>query len=66
MGALRAGDMEAFGPLPPLRDIPYHNLYEVVWFFKTGLPRIVRVLLGKERFVKDKNILREGYQHYTP
>jgi len=34
-------------------------------FFKTGFPRFLRFITGKQKFVYDKNILFEGYQHYT-
>jgi len=47
-------------------NIPLHNLYEFVWLLKTGFPRMVRILAGKEPFEYDTDILREGYQHYTP
>lgn len=64
--ALLAGDLKAFGPAPPINEIPLHTFYETIWFFKTGLPRIIRVLMGQERYVEDTRILNEGYkQHYT-
>ena len=46
--------------------IPRHNLYELVWFLKTGMTRMKRMMLGLEPFVYDFGILTEGYQHYTP
>ena len=62
--------------------IPRHNLYELVWFLKTGATRsptlsppssswllstrMKRMMLGLEPFVYDFGILTEGYQHYTP
>ena len=44
---------------------PRHNIYELVWFLKTGGTRMARMMLGLEPFVADINILLEGYQHYT-
>ena len=64
--ALAAGDWDAVFVLARPQNVPRHNFYELIWFLKTGLPRIWRVLAGKEPFVKDINILKEGYQHYTP
>ena len=46
--------------------IPRHNIYELVWFLKTGMTRMKRMMLGLEPFVYDFGILTEGYQHYTP
>ena len=40
--------------------------YEFVWLLKTGLPRMARILVGKEPFIYDTKILKEGFQHYTP
>ena len=45
---------------------PRHNIYELVWFLKTGFPRMLRMFLGLEQFEFDLGILLEGYQHYTP
>jgi len=68
-GPLRAiteGDLRSvFVTSQPL-NIPLHNLYEFVWLLKTGFPRMVRILAGKEPFEYDTEILREGFQHYTP
>jgi len=64
--ALEAGDFNAVFVLDEPEKVPRHNIYELVWFLKTGLPRIKRMLLGLETPVYDFNILTEGYQHYTP
>ena len=65
--------MMTFKPLPMLvflldepEKIPRHNIYELVWFLKTGMTRMKRMMLGLEPFVYDFGILTEGYQHYTP
>jgi hypothetical protein len=39
----------------------FHAGYEFSWMFRTGIPRAVRMLTGQERFMVDRNILREGY-----
>ena len=62
--ALAAGDLKAVFVLAEPEKIPRHNIYEFVWLLKTGLPRIKRVLLGKEKMVTDLNILFEGYRHH--
>ena len=79
-------DLNNFPPPVFLLDepekIPRHNLYELVWFLKTGATRspsssppssswllstrMKRMMLGLEPFVYDFGILTEGYQHYTP
>jgi len=66
INALLNKDIKAVSVLAEPLKIPLHNFYEIVWFFKTGLPRIIRAALGKEKVIVDKNILNEGYQHYTP
>ena len=66
IGALLAGDTDAVFLLNQPEKIPRHNLYEFVWFLKTGLLRGIRMMLGLEPFEADINILLEGYQHYTP
>ena len=66
IGALLAGDTGAVFILETPDRIPRHNIYELVWFFKVGLLRMLRMFFGLERFVFDLNILLEGYQHYTP
>ena len=64
--SLQAGDYDSvFVSARPL-NIPRHNLYEFFWFLKTGVPRIWRMINGRQQFYVDKNILREQYQHYTP
>ena len=64
-GALLAGDTKAVFLLEEPEKIPRHNIYELVWFLKTGGTRMARMMLGLEPFVADVNILLEGYQHYT-
>jgi len=64
--ALQQGDANAVFLLDEPEKIPRHNIYEFVWFWKTGLTRMKRMLLGLEPFKADLNILTEGYQHYTP
>jgi len=61
-----AGDANAVFLLDEPEKIPRHNLYELVWFLKTGMTRMKRMMLGLEPFVYDFGILTEGYQHYTP
>jgi len=66
LGALGKGDLRSvFVTNQPL-NIPLHNLYEFVWLLKTGFPRMVRILGGKEPFIYDTKILKEGYEHSTP
>lgn len=64
-GALAAGDTKAVFLLEEPEKIPRHNIYELVWFLKTGGTRMARMMLGLEPFVADVNILLEGYQHST-
>jgi len=64
--AIQAGDYNAVFLLDEPEKIPRHNIYEFVWFLKTGLTRMKRMMLGLEPFQADINILTEGYQHYTP
>ncbi|XP_040566679.1 uncharacterized protein [Lepeophtheirus salmonis] len=64
--AIRAGDYEAVFVLARPELVPRHNFYELVWFLKFGAERLGRILRGEEKFIADQNILREGYQHYTP
>ena len=43
-----------------------HAAAELGWFMKTGLPRAMRMLMGKEKFKMNSNIMKEGYhRHYT-
>ena len=43
-----------------------HVSTELGWFLKKGLPRAMRMLTGKERFVVNNRILKEGHhRHYT-
>ena len=37
--ALKAKDFEAVSVLARPERIPLHNIYEFVWFLKTGFPR---------------------------
>ena len=65
MNALRAGDFRSVFVLAEPAKIPLHNFYELVWFLKTGFPRFMRMVTGKEKFFTDQKILRERYKHYT-
>lgn len=43
-----------------------HAAAELGWFLKTGLPRAMRMLMGREKFQMNRNILKEGYnRHHT-
>ena len=64
--ALTKGDLNSIFVLSKPLNIPLHNLYEFVWLLKTGFPRMARILAGKEPFIYDTKILREGYKHSTP
>ena len=64
--ALAKGDLRSIFVLAEPQKIPLHNFYEFVWFWKTGLPRFLRFITGKQKFITDQKILREGYSHYTP
>lgn len=64
--AIKAGDFKAVSVLAEPLKIPRHNFYELIWLLKTGAARLGRVLSGEESIITDMNILREGYQHYTP
>ena len=66
IGALLAGDTGAVFLLETPDRIPRHNIYELVWFLKTGFLRMLRMFFGLEKFDFDLGILLEGYQHYTP
>ena len=66
MAALTKGDIRSVLVTSQPLNIPLHNLYEFVWLLKTGFPRMVRILAGKEPFIYDTKILREGFQHSTP
>ena len=37
-----------------------------IYYKMSILPRMARILAGKEPFIYDPNILKEKYQHYTP
>ena len=65
MNALRAGDFRSVFVLAEPAKIPLHNFYELVWFLKTGFPRFMRMVTGKEKFFTDQKILRERYKHHT-
>lgn len=56
VGALQAGDTRAVFLLQEPDKIPRHNIYELVWFLKTGLTRMGRMMLGLEPFQAGKNI----------
>jgi len=60
--AIAKGDLESVFVLAQPLKIPLHNFYEFIWFLKTGLPRLTRMVLGKEKLITDDKILREGYQ----
>lgn len=64
--ALAKGDFRSVFVLAEPQKIPLHNFYEFIWFLKTGFPRFLRFLTGKQKFITDDKILREGYQHHTP
>jgi len=64
--ALRHGDNEAVWILAHPELVPRHNFYEFIWLLKTGLPRWWRILTGKERLIFNRQVLAEGYDHYTP
>ena len=64
--ALAAGDIKAVSVLASPLKIPRHNFYELVWFLKTGFPRLVRMITGKEKLITDPRILREGYKQAGP
>lgn len=66
VGALAAGDLDAVFVSYRKANVPRHNIYEFFWFWKTGLPRIIRMIKGQQQFYADKNILFEKYSHYTP
>jgi len=66
MNALRAGDFRSVFVLAEPAKIPLHNFYELVWFMKTGFPRFLRMVTGKQKFITDPKILRERYKHHTP
>lgn len=60
--ALAQGDIKSVSVLASPLKIPRHNFYELVWFLKTGFPRLVRMITGKEKLITDPRILREGYK----
>ena len=66
LAALRAGDLDSVFVSYRKANVPRHNIYEFFWFWKTGLPRLWRMITGRQQFYVDKNILAEKYQHYTP
>ena len=66
MNALRAGDFRSVFVLAEPTKIPLHNFYELVWFLKTGFPRFMRMVTGKQKFITNPKILRERYKHHTP
>ena len=44
----------------------YHVGTELKWFFTTGFPRMSRMMLGREKFLVNPKILREGHhRHFT-
>ena len=44
----------------PLRNLR-HIADELGWLFTKGIPRAMRMLVGRERFRVDERILNEGY-----
>jgi len=66
VAALTKGDIRSVLVTSQPLNIPLHNLYEFIWLLKTGFPRMVRILAGKEPFIYDTKILREGFKHSTP
>lgn len=64
--ALAQGDIKSVSVLASPLKIPRHNFYELVWFMKTGFPRLVRMLTGREKLITDPRILREGYKQAGP
>jgi len=64
--ALAKGDIKAVSVLADPLKIPLHNFYELVWLLKTGFPRLMRMVSGKEKFVVDEKILNEGYNQAAP
>ena len=64
--ALAAGDYKAVFVMAEPEKIPRHNFYEFIWMLKTGLPRAIRMLTGRQKFVLDRNILREGFKQAAP
>jgi hypothetical protein len=65
-GAIDAGDYKAVFVMAEPEKIPRHNFYEAVWLMKTGVPRMMRMLAGGEKYQFSRAILNEGYQHSTP
>eukprot|EP00088_Acartia_fossae_P005459 TRINITY_DN12433_c0_g1_i1.p1 TRINITY_DN12433_c0_g1~~TRINITY_DN12433_c0_g1_i1.p1 ORF type:complete len:191 (-),score=22.64 TRINITY_DN12433_c0_g1_i1:142-714(-) len=63
--AILAGDLNAVFLLDEPELIPRHNIYEFLWFLRTGYNRLMRMLKKKEPFEYDFNILREGYDHHS-
>ena len=39
----------------------YHVATELNWFFTKGIPRAARMLMGREKFRLNRNILNEGH-----
>ncbi|XP_023330235.1 uncharacterized protein LOC111702700 [Eurytemora carolleeae] len=66
MNAIRAGDLRSVFVFAEPEKVLRHNFYELVFLFKTAIPRILRMAMGQMKFIQDPNILAEGYQHYTP
>ncbi|TRY80534.1 hypothetical protein TCAL_13141 [Tigriopus californicus] len=64
--ALQEGDLQSVLVLAEPQKIPLHNFYEFIWLLKTGGPRMLRMLTGQEKYIFDRDILREGYHHHTP
>ena len=45
INALKAKDYESVFVLAHPERVPLHNLYEALWFFKTGFPRYIKMLI---------------------
>ena len=55
-------DFNAVFLLDEPKLIPVHNLYELTWIVKKGLPRLQRILSGNETLKFSPEILLEGYR----
>eukprot|EP00088_Acartia_fossae_P045731 TRINITY_DN49282_c0_g1_i1.p1 TRINITY_DN49282_c0_g1~~TRINITY_DN49282_c0_g1_i1.p1 ORF type:complete len:201 (+),score=40.49 TRINITY_DN49282_c0_g1_i1:46-648(+) len=66
MQAVLAGDYRSVFIMDTPEIIPRHNLHELIWYMKTGYSRLRRMMKNKEPLEFDFNIMREGFDHYTP
>ena len=53
INALKAKDYESVFVLAHPERVPLHNLYEALWFFKTGFPRYIKMLIINFLFLTD-------------